>query len=158
MQLLLPGFPGRTAYGLPEFLSTCEAVVMGRTTFVPALEAPDWPWTQPVFVLTSSALPDNTPEDVQTASSAADLVEAMETAGVTGDVHLIGGPSTIQAFHEIGAVDEVGLVLVPLIQGNGVRLAHDDIEPLSLTLQSSRTFPDGVIEAFYEPRSAASTP
>jgi hypothetical protein len=60
IQLLLPGFPGRTAYGLPEFLSTCEAVVMGRTTFLPALRAPKWPWTQPVFVLTSNPLPKGT--------------------------------------------------------------------------------------------------
>lgn len=153
VQLLLPGFPGRTAYGLPEFLSTCEAVVMGRTTFLPALDAPDWPWTQPVFVLTSSALPDKAPADVQTASTAAELVQAMEAAGVTGDVHLIGGPSTIQAFHDIGAVDEVGLVLVPMIQGRGVRLTPSDIEPMSLTLQSTRTFPDGVIETFYRPQA-----
>ena len=32
IQLLLPGFPGATAYGLPEFLASCEAVLMGRTT------------------------------------------------------------------------------------------------------------------------------
>jgi dihydrofolate reductase len=152
VQLLLPGFPGRSAYGLPEFLSTCEAVVMGRTTFLPALDAPDWPWTQPVFVLTSSALPEGTPEGVQTAPTAAELVQAMEAAGITGDVHLIGGPSTIHAFHQIGALDEIGLVLVPLIQGRGVRLAPADAEPLSLTLQSSRTFPDGVVEAFYRPQ------
>jgi len=25
IQLLLPGFPGATAYGLPEFLASCEA-------------------------------------------------------------------------------------------------------------------------------------
>jgi hypothetical protein len=61
IQLLLPGFPGATAYGLPEFLASCEAVLMGRTTFLPALEAPDWPWTQPVFVLTSRPLPRERP-------------------------------------------------------------------------------------------------
>ena len=71
VQLLLPGFPGATAYGLPEFLASCEAVLMGRTTFLPALEATDWPWTQPVFVLTTRSLPEGTPDHVTTAPTAA---------------------------------------------------------------------------------------
>jgi dihydrofolate reductase len=151
VQLLLPGFPGRSAYGLPEFLATCEAVVMGRTTFLPALAASEWPWTQPVFVLTSSPLPEGTPDDVTTARTADELMDGMKTAGITGDVHLVGGPSTVEAFRQIGALAEVGLLFVPLIQGGGVPLAPAGIAPMSLTLKSTRTFPDGVIGATYVP-------
>ena len=151
IQLLLPGFPGASAYGLPEFLASCQAVVMGRTTFLPALGASQWPWTQPVFVLTSSPLPEGAPNHVTTAPAAGELMELMKAAGVTGDVHLVGGPSTMQAFRQIGALAEMGLLIVPRIQGGGVPLAHPGIEPLSLTLQSTRTFPDGVIEAWYVP-------
>jgi dihydrofolate reductase len=151
IQLLLPGFPGRTAYGLPAFLSTCEAVVMGRTTFLPALDATDWPWTQPVFVLTSRGLPDNTPEHVQTAPTVPELIKLMQAAGVTGDVHLVGGPITIQAFRETAALHELTLALVPIIQGSGVPLAPAGSRPLSLTLQSTQQYPDGVIEASFVP-------
>jgi len=151
IQLLLPGFPGAGAYGLPEFLASCQAVVMGRTTFLPALGASQWPWTQPVFVLTSSPLPEGTPDQVTTAPAADELMELMKAAGVTGDGHLVGGPSTMQAFRQIGALAEMGLLIVPRIQGGGVPLAPPGIEPLSLTLQSTRTFPDGVIEAWYVP-------
>ncbi len=151
VQLLLPGFPGRSAYGLPEFLATCEAVVMGRTTYLPALTAPDWPWTQPAFVLTSSPLPENTPDHVTAAPTAAQLIELMDAAGVTGDVHLVGGPRTMQAFRQIGALAEVGLLYVPMMQGGGVRLAPDGIQSWFLSLQSMRAFPDGVIEAWYVP-------
>jgi dihydrofolate reductase len=149
VQLLMPGFTGADSYGLPEFLANCEAVVMGRTTFVPALGAPQWPWKQPVFVLTSSALPDGTPDDVTAAPTAAKLVELMQAAGVGGDVHLVGGPSTMQAFREIDALDEVRLHFVPRILGSGVPLAADGVESLSLVLQSTRTFPDGVVELGY---------
>src|SRR3954454_19219063 len=107
IQLLLPGFAGAASHGLPDFLAACEAVVMGRTTFEPALGAPSWPWTQPVFVLTSSPLPEETPDDVTAASTAAALVDAMQAAGITGDVHLVGGPSTMHAFREIDAVAEI---------------------------------------------------
>jgi dihydrofolate reductase len=151
VQLLLPGFPGAGAYGLPDFLASCEAVVMGRTTFLPALSAAEWPWTQPVFVLTSNPLPEETPDHVTTAPTANSLMQLMEASGVTGDVHLVGGPSTIQAFREIGALAEVGLLILPLIQGGGVPLAAPGTEPLSLTLKSTRAFPDGVIEAKYVP-------
>jgi dihydrofolate reductase len=156
VQLLLPGFPGTGAYGLPEFLESTEAVVMGRVTFRPALSAPEWPWSQPVFVLTSSALPEGTPDHVTTAPTASELMERMAAAGISGDVHLVGGPSTMQAFREIGALAEVRLAIVPLIQGGGLPLAPTGIEPLSLTLQSKRTFPDGVIEACYLPKQQAS--
>lgn len=152
IQLLLPGFPGRTAYGLPEFLATCQAVVMGRTTFLPALQAPEWPWTQPVFVLTSRPLPANTPPSVTTAASAKELISRMKAAGITGDVHLVGGPKTVHAFREAGALAELGLVFVPLLQAEGLPLAPDATKPLALDLRATRTFPDGAIEAWYTPR------
>jgi dihydrofolate reductase len=151
VQLLLPGFTGADSYGLPDLLATCAAVVMGRATFLPALGAPRWPWTLPVFVLTSSPLPEGTPSDVRSAPSAAELLELMGQVGVGGDVHLVGGPSTMRAFHEIGALAEIRLHVVPRILGSGHPLADEEDEPLSLVLRSTRTFPDGVIELAYEP-------
>jgi dihydrofolate reductase len=149
IQLLLPDWQGADSYGLPEFLANTQAVLMGRTTFLPALAAPQWPWTQPVFVLTSSPLPDGTPGDVRAAPTASDLVDLMEAAGVAGDVHLVGGPRTAQAFKEIGALDELWLHVVPLFLGHGLALAPGGTEQLSLTLLSTRTFPDGVVELGY---------
>jgi hypothetical protein len=52
---------------------------------------------------------------------------------------------------EIGALAEIGLVFVPRIQASGVALGPAGIEPLSLTLRSTRTYPDGVIETWYLP-------
>jgi dihydrofolate reductase len=149
VQLLLPGFSGADSHGLPEFLASTEAVVMGRSTFLPALSAPQWPWRQPVSVLTSTALPEGTPDYVRTAPTAAELIELMEASGVSGDVHLVGGPSTIQAFREIDALDELWVHVVPMLLGSGQPLASAGTEPLSLRLQSTRTFPDGVVELRY---------
>jgi dihydrofolate reductase len=96
-------------------------------------------------------LPEGTPEHVTSAPTPSKLVDAMADAGVTGDVHLVGGPSTIQAFREIDALDDFGLVILPRILGSGKPLAPAGSEPESLTLQSTRTFPDGSIEARYLP-------
>jgi dihydrofolate reductase len=148
VQLLLPSFTGADSYGLPEFLAGCEAVLMGRTTFLPALGASRWPWTQPVFVLTSGDLPDGTPDDVTAAATPEELLETMKAAGVTGDAHLVGGPSTVRAFREVGALDELWLHVVPMLLGGGTALAAGEAAA-PLTLRSTRTFPDGVVELGY---------
>jgi hypothetical protein len=42
--LAMPGFEPARSHGYPEFINDCDAVVMGRSTFLPALGAPSWPW------------------------------------------------------------------------------------------------------------------
>jgi hypothetical protein len=42
-QVTMPEFVPGVSHGFPEFIDGCDAVVMGRTTFVPALGAPRWP-------------------------------------------------------------------------------------------------------------------
>jgi hypothetical protein len=37
------GFVPGQSHGYPEFIDGCDAVVMGRQTFLPALGAPQWP-------------------------------------------------------------------------------------------------------------------
>lgn len=54
---IAPGFEPGVSHGYPGFIEGCDAVVMGRTTFLPALGAPQWPWAGlQVYVLTSSPL------------------------------------------------------------------------------------------------------
>jgi dihydrofolate reductase len=61
--LAMPGFVPGTSHGFPEFITGCDAVVMGSTTFLPAPGAPRWPWPGlQVYVLTSHPLPAHTPQ------------------------------------------------------------------------------------------------
>ena len=54
VQLADPAFVPGESYEFPEFQESCEAVLMGRTTFEPALSADRWPWPNlDVFVLGS---------------------------------------------------------------------------------------------------------
>src|SRR4051794_20119713 len=75
MQLADPAFAPGESYGFPEFQESCDGVLMGRTTFEPALGADRWPWPGlDVFVLASST-PDGTPEDVVVESNPEVLLE-----------------------------------------------------------------------------------
>jgi dihydrofolate reductase len=148
--------PG-VSHGYPEFIAGCDAVAMGRETFLPAVGAPRWPCgDMKVYVLTSRPLPAGTPEGVVTvAAGPADLVGQLRSRGSDGDVHLVGGPRTIQALHECGALDSLEIVVLPLFLGDGVPLWPRGCQLPTLRLRSGpRTFPDGSVELSYSTMGA----
>ena len=150
--LALPGFVPGKSHGHPEFIAGCDAVVMGRRTFLPALEAPSWPWPGlQVYVLTSSPLPPGTPAHVITARGGpAGLVDQLRSRGSDRDVHLVGGPRTIRAFHELGALDRLEILVLPVLLGDGIPLSPRQAPALPLRLLSAgRIFPDGTAELVY---------
>src|SRR5437762_3192668 len=117
-----PAFVSGQSHGIREFLEGCEAALMGRTTFEPALSNERWPWPNlDVFVL-SSERPAGTPDHVVSDSDPAILLEKLRAANRGGDVHLVGGPRTIETFRSLGALDTLELVVVPLLLGDGMRL------------------------------------
>jgi dihydrofolate reductase len=144
-----PAFAGRDGHGFPEFLQGVEAVVMGRTTFTPALAADSWPWPDlDVFVL-GSERPEGTPDAVVVEADPQRLLERLRAANRGGDVHLLGGPTTIETFRRLGAVDELQLVVVPLLLGGGLRLTPALATDARLTLLRSRSLPGGSVEIAY---------
>jgi dihydrofolate reductase len=147
-QLQLPDFNPAVSHGFPEFLKDVDAVVMGRTTFDPALGSPQWPWAgRRVYLLSSRPVPE-TPEPVVSDSDPAALLEQMRAAGHR-DVHLVGGPSTVKAFSDIGALDRLELLVMPVQLGSGVPLSAPGTELQRLDLQQHETFPDGVVHLAY---------
>ena len=93
-----PAFVSGESHGIREFLEGCEAALMGRTTFEPALDNERWPWpTLNVFVLASER-PAGTPDHVVVDSDPARLLEKIRAANQGRDVHLVGGPRTIETF------------------------------------------------------------
>ncbi len=151
--LAMPGFEPGVSHGHPEFIADCDAVVMGRNTFLPALGAPHWPWEdRQVYVLTSHPLPAGVPAGVITGSDPAQLASQLRSRGPSRDVHLVGGPQTIQAFREAGALDRLELVVLPVLLGAGVPLSVPGSPRMPLRLvRADRTFPDGSAELVYAP-------
>jgi len=151
---VVPGFEPGVSHGYPEFIKGCDAVVMGRNSFVPALGAPRWPWEGlQVYVLTSRPLPDGVPDGVVVGSDGpAALAEQLRSRPSGGDVHLVGGVHTIRAFHEVGALDRLELVVLPILLGEGVPLSPPGAPAVPLRLlRADRTFPDGSAELVYAP-------
>ena len=147
-QLVDPNFsPG--SYGFVEFQQTCDAVLMGRTTFEPAIGAQSWPWADlDVFVL-GSHRPVGTPDFVTVDSDPKQLLDKIRAANRGGDVHLVGGLRTLETFRSLGALDKLGLIVLPLMIGEGMRLTPTVSTNTGLTLESERSLPGGLIEIVY---------
>jgi dihydrofolate reductase len=137
------------AYGFVEFQAQCDAVLMGRTTFEPALDADTWPWGDlDVFVL-GSRRPPGTPDHVVVDDDPARLLEQVRAANRGGDVHLVGGPRTIETFRRLGALDELGLIVLPLLLGSGLQLTPFVSRDAGLTLKEAHALPNGAVEIRY---------
>jgi dihydrofolate reductase len=144
-----PAFVSGQSHGIQEFLEGKEAALMGRTTFEPALTNDRWPWPNlNVFVL-GSHRPSGTPDDVVTDSDPARLLEKLRAANQGGDVHLIGGPRTIETFRTLGALDKLELVVLPLLLGAGMRLTPSVSADAGLTFERERALPGGSVEIVY---------
>ena len=144
-----PAFVSGQSHGIQEFLAGCEQALMGRVTFEPALSNDRWPWPNlNVFVL-SSRRPPGTPDHVVTDSDPARLLDKLRAANQGGDVHLVGGPRTIETFRALGALDKLELVVLPLLFGGGMRLT-DSLSPgAGLTFEREGAFPGGSVEIVY---------
>lgn len=153
------GFVSGSSHGFPEFIEGCDTVVMGRQTFLPALGATEWPWgDMQVFVLTSRPLPAGTPAGViHSGDGPAGLIKQLRSRGSGGDVHLVGGPRTIQAVQQEGALDSLEIVVLPVMLGDGIPLWPRGARPAALALtRGPRVFPDGSVELSYATQHATS--
>jgi hypothetical protein len=98
-----------------------------------------------VFVLASER-PVGTPDHVVTDSDSARLLEKIRAANHGNDVHLVGGPRTIETYRALGALDVLELV-VPF--GDGVRLTESLDADAGLTFERGRALPGGSVEIVY---------
>ena len=130
------------------------AFVMGRHMFGPDrgewdLEWTGWwgpepPYRGPVFVLGSRpresvTMAGGTTFHFVTDGADAALARAREAAG-DRNVSITGGVTTLNAYLNAGAVDELRLHVVPFTVGEGLRV-FDGVPDLAMVPVSSRTTP-----------------
>jgi dihydrofolate reductase len=101
-----------------------------------------------VFVLASER-PAGTPADVVTDGDPARLLQQLRAVNQGSDIHLVGGPRTIEAFRALGALDKIELVVLPLLFGDGMRLTPALSPDTGLRFERERALPGGSVEVVY---------
>lgn len=124
---------GEDAAWLAEAVSRIGAVVAGRWTY----EAADrWggenPWGLPFFIVTHR--PEDEPETgaFTFVSGVEKAVERAKAAAGDRDVHVMGGADVIRQALEARLVDELTIIVAPVILGDGKRLFDGFTQSLEL--------------------------
>jgi dihydrofolate reductase len=129
-------------------------------------EDPEWkgwwganpPFHTPVYVLTHHPRASIEMEGGTTFhfvdGTAAEVLETARAAANGRDVRIGGGPTTIREFLSAGLIDDLHVVVVPILLGRGVRL-WDGLEGLEKDYDTeATTSPSGVIHLTFTRRGA----
>jgi dihydrofolate reductase len=144
---------GEDAAWLAEATAKLGAVIAGRSTYEASRHWGDRnPWGVPLFIVTHR--PEEQPDDdefvfVSGLQPAVEL--AIEAAGEK-DVHIMGGGDVIRQALVAGIVDELSLIVAPVIMGAGKRLFDGfsqslDLEQLGVRQSRLATFIDYRVRA-----------
>jgi len=124
---------GEDAAWLADAMGRIGAVVSGRATYEAAGHWGDEnPWGMPLFIVTHR--PEEQPESgaFTFVSGVKEAVErAVEVAGAK-DVHVMGGADVIRQALAAGLVDELTIIVAPVVLGAGKRLFEGFTDSLDL--------------------------
>jgi dihydrofolate reductase len=134
-------------FGFGDFVTTVDAVLMGRSTYSFIAPFEDWPYEgRPVHVL-STTLAEGTDTRITVHRSFEQAVDALSAAGYRR-VYVDGG-RTVHAFLAAGLVGELTLSRVPVLIGTGLTpfgpLPHD----LRLEHVATRDYSSGMVQSTY---------
>ncbi len=142
-------------------MAASDAILLGRVTYQefaaywPAVSAEDEPM---------AAYMNNTPKYV--VSTTLDKAEWNNSTLITGDIaegitrlkqqpgkniSIIGSATLVQSLLQADLLDEVGLLVHPVVVGSGKRLFKDGGDLKRLNLIDSKTFSTGVLSLTYQP-------
>jgi dihydrofolate reductase len=124
---------GDDAAWLAEATSGVGAVVGGRWTYEAAGHwGGDNPWGLPFFIVTHRS--DEQPQSgaFTFVSGVPEAVEQAKKAAGGQDVHIMGGADVIRQALEAGLVDELSIIIAPVVLGGGKRLFEGFTKSLKL--------------------------
>lgn len=140
-----------------EFISSVDALIMGRNTFEKSLTFGDWPYNATrVVVLTTRKLiiPDHLKGKVTVMGG--DPKALVTNLADEGKKHLyIDGGKTIQRFLQAGLINEITITKIPILLGDGIPLFGPMESELPLRLLEATSSSNGFVQVRYEVVSSA---
>ena len=123
---------GEDAAWLSQMLAAMGAVVGGRATYEASGHWGDKnPWGVPFFIVTHR--PEEEPEGgaFTFVDGVRPAIERAIAAAGDKDVHVMGGADVIRQALEAGLVDELTIIVAPVVLGGGKRLFEGFSDPLN---------------------------
>jgi dihydrofolate reductase len=149
--------PEGDKFKLDETLNS-EALLLGRVTYEGFAAA--WPSMEGEFADRFNAMPKyvvsstlENPEWNNSTVLKGDVVEEVSRlrGAPGGDIVVHGSPQLVQTLLEHDLIDELRVMVFPVVLGTGKRLFGDTSDKKRLRLTDSRTVGDGIAILIYEP-------
>jgi len=159
-----PYFNDEMGQAVGEAIAATDSMLLGRRTYEEW--AAFWPQQDPASDPFVSVM-NETPKFV--ASTTLDKVEWHNSTLLEGDlaeavnelkarpgknIGMSGSATLVRSLLERGVLDELRLLVHPLVVGQGARLFPDGASPVSLELVDAKTFSTGVLDLTYRPAVA----
>jgi len=115
--------PEKSDYGFSEFLKRMDGIIIGRKTFETVLGFNPWPYTKPVFVLSTTLkeLPDGFSGKAEIVKGELNnIIDSLKKKGIS-NLYIDGG-KTIQSFLKEDLIDEMIITRIPILLGSGIPL------------------------------------
>ena len=136
-----------------EVIPSIDCFVLGSRTYEHALQL-GWPYGDtPTVVLTNRELP-STRESVEFYSGDLKRLVGEILAPRYGNIWLVGGAMLGQSFLRLGLVDEISLMMAPVILGDGLHLFGDSGTEQKWHLKNVLAYKNGYIDLSYGLKSA----
>ena len=143
--------PEKDDFGYYAFIETVDVILMGRATFDVVLGfGIAWPYTKPVFVLSSTM--KTVPKELEgkVEISCGDPKGVVATLKGKGFNHIyVDGGTVIQDFLREDMIDEMIITRVPMLLGGGTQLFADLPEQLEFELVETKTFLNAFVQCHY---------
>ncbi|MBC8767805.1 dihydrofolate reductase [Arenibacter sp. BSSL-BM3] len=143
--------PELSDMGYKNFVAQVDALVMGRNTFetVCGFDG-DWPYNQPVFVLSSTlkTIPEKYRDKAELVKGS--LNEILKQIHDKGYHNLyIDGGVTIQNFLKEDLIDEMTITTIPIVLGGGTALFLQLSKELEFSLVESKVLLNQIVQNHY---------
>jgi dihydrofolate reductase len=156
---LVPHFDDKLGQFMDGLVGRADALLLGRKTY--ELFAAYWPHAgdDDPMARKLNSLPkyvaSRTLDSVDWNNSSLLEGDAAQAVGrlkdeLDGEIHVSGSSNLIQTLLKDDLVDELDLIVFPVVLGTGKRLFGDGTIPRGLRLTDAQTFPSGVTVQRYE--------
>ena len=138
-----------------EVIQSIDCYVLGSRTYEHALQL-GWPYGDtPTVVMTTRELPSMR-ESVEFYSGDLKRLVGEILAPRYGNIWLVGGAMLGQSFLRLGLVDEIRLMIAPVILGDGLHLFGDSGTEQKWHLKNVVAYKNGFVELSYRRQSTDS--
>ena len=135
------------------FVRTIDCYVLGSRTYEHALEL-GWPYGDTRTVVVTSRAWPSAKESVEFYSGDLNALVNAELAPRFRNIWLVGGAMLCQRFLSLGLVDDIKLVIAPVLLGDGLRLFDTSLNETRWDLQNVVAYKNGFVELSYAATNA----